>query len=288
MRVRQARMRERFAALREQFAWRYEAALAVGDGGLVEPEWHERNRALEADVLPAPPEDFLRHPSILYSMFMPERCVDHELPLLVERFGDGLPELLAEDPVGRPPLIRGHDGSYDTSSNSVHQLFHLARFGDASGVDVPALDTVVEWGAGYGAFAKLLRRLHGGAPTYIAIDTPLFACIQWLYLASVLGPDAVHLMSERGEPVTPGKVTLVPSGLAAELDVQAHLFVSNWALNESVPAAQDLVRERAWYRADHLLLAMHDGAPLAGRAIADGARKVPVGDFLPGQRYLVR
>ncbi len=78
------------------------------------------------------------------------------------------------------------------------------------------------------------------------IDTPLFACIQWFYLAAVFGPEAVHLMREAGERIATGRFTVVPSGLAATLDVQADLFVSNWA------------------------------------------RRVPIGNFLPHQNYIVR
>lgn len=275
---------ERFARLRREFAERYEQAAAGFGGGWVEPEWEERNRALAADVLPEPPPDFLRHPAILYSMFMPDRVVPHELPRLLDAHGDRLAALLEEDPVGDPPLLPGHDGTYLTSSNSVHQLFHLQRFADATGTNLAELEVVVEWGGGYGNLAKLLRRLHGGALTYVAIDTPLFACLQWLYLASVLGRDAVRLASEPER----GTITLIPVQHAGEIDVQADLFISTWALNESPVTAQDLVVDRDWYGAEHLLLAMHDGVPLADRAVADGARRVRVGDFLPGQNYVVR
>jgi hypothetical protein len=170
----------------------------------------------------------------------------------------------------------------------VHHLFHLQRFADATGVEPGALGVVVEWGAGYGNLAKLLRRLHGGPLTYVAIDTPLFACLQWLYLASILGLEAVHLAGEREDRVEPGKVTLVPVQRAGALDVDADLFISTWALNESPEPAQDLVVDRDWYDAQHLLLAMHDGVPLADRAVAAGARRIRVGEFLPGQNYVVR
>jgi hypothetical protein len=288
LRMRKRAQLERFTALRGELPARYAALAPPGGEPQVEPEWAQRNAALAADVLPEPGADVLRHPSILYSMFMPERCVPHELPLLVEAFGDRLAALLEEDPVGDPPLVPGHDGSYATSSNSVHHLFHLERFARSTGCDPTRLNTVVEWGAGYGNLAKLFRRLHGGAPTYVAIDTPLFSCLQWLYLASVLGPDAVHLAREPGEPVVPYRINLVPAYLAGDLRFDAQLFISTWALNESPATAQDLVVERAWFGAEHLLLGMHEGVPLADRAIAAGARAVPVGEFLPGQNYIVR
>jgi hypothetical protein len=71
------------------------------------------------------------------------------------------------------------------------------------------------------------------------------------------------------------------------MDVSADLFISNWALNESTPAAQEDVVARRWFGADSLLLAMHAGDPLTDVVVRHGARPVPLGDFMPGQQYLV-
>ncbi|WP_313673664.1 hypothetical protein [Mycolicibacterium sp.] len=121
-----------------------------------------------------------------------------------------------------------------------------------------------------------------GAP-----DTPVFSAVQWLYLAVVFGEDAVVLHDRA--PVRPaaGRINLVPVGLAADVEVDADLFISNWALNESTSAAQDDVLASGWFGASALLLAMHAGDPLTPIAAGRGARTVPLGDFMPGQRYLV-
>lgn len=279
----------RFERLRGQFADRYAALPRAGLSDLVEREWAQRNEALERDVLPAPPLEFIRHPSLLWSMFVSERYLRHEFPLVSASFGAAtLARALPEDPVGGPLLAPTPDGSSVTSANTVHHLYHLARFSAETGVDVAALGTVVEWGGGYGNLAKLFRRLHGGGPTYVVVDTPLFSCLQWLYLASVFGTDQVCLADAPGQPLRPGTINLVPVTLAASLAVAADLFVSTWALNESAPAAQDLVVGRDWFGAAHLLLGMHQGVALADRAVAGGARVVVIGDFMPGQTYVMR
>jgi hypothetical protein len=195
--------------------------------------------------------------------------------------------VLAEEPVGDPPLRAGHDGTYRTSSNAIHHLHHLWRFGAETGADLRGVGTVVEWGGGYGSLARVLLRLHGGDPTYVIVDTPLFAALQWLYLSCVLGEERVAVL-EPGQPVRPACVNVVPVCRAEQLDVRADLFVSTWALNESPLPLQDETWTRGWFGARHLLMGMHEGVPLAARAAADGAAIVPVGDWMPGQTYVVR
>ncbi len=149
-------------------------------------------------------------------------------------------------------------------------------------------DTIVEWGGGLSSLIRLLIRLHSGTPTCVVIDTPVFSALQWLYLAAVLGERRVHLHT--GGPVHPvmGAVNIVPIGLVEHLEVDADLFISNWALNESMPDAQRDVLASSWFGADSLLLAMHAGDPFAEAVQSCGARAVPIGSFLPGQQYLVR
>jgi hypothetical protein len=71
------------------------------------------------------------------------------------------------------------------------------------------------------------------------------------------------------------------------MDVTADLFISNWALNESMPAAQEDVLVRRWFGAKSLLLAMHLSDPFAAVVLGEGALAVPLGEFMPGQHYLV-
>jgi hypothetical protein len=251
----------------------------------VRDDWTQRNTTLAADLLPRPASDFLRHPAIRYQMFVDDKYVQHEAPYVLRHLS--VPAMASEDAVGHPPrtLLPGTD--IVTSANTVHHLHHLLRFEDFTGRRLRDIDTVVEWGGGYGNLAKLLLRLHGGSPTYVLIDTPVFASIQWLYLASVLGPDCVVLHGG-GSGLRRGAVNVVPTGLAAQLAVQADLFISTWALNECTTAAQDHVLEREWFGADALLLAMHEGDPFHRRALDAGARAVPLGEFMPAQRYLLR
>lgn len=251
----------------------------------VRADWAARNVELERDLLPVPPPDFLAHPSIAYQMFVGEHVVEHELPYVRAHLGTD--DLLAEDPVGGPPMMPLPGSTVMTSSNTIHQLYHLLRYEQETGHRLHDMATVVEWGGGFGSMIRLLVRRHGADPTCVVFDTPVFSALQWLYLSAVFGEDRV-VLHPRG-PVTPvtGRINLVPIGLVADTTVTADLFISNWALNESTSAAQSDVIGREWFGARSLLLAMHAGDPLTEVVLGRGARAVPLGGFMPGQQYLV-
>jgi hypothetical protein len=274
--------------LSAHFADRLAAVEDLVDPAFVRDDWAERNAALRDALLPAPGPDFLRAPEIRFQMFVDEQYVPHELPYVLDRLPS--PDMLREDPFGGPPMVAipGH-GGLQSSSNTVHHLHHLLRYEQETGRRVADAATIVEWGAGYGNLAKLILRLHGGAPTVVLFDTPVFSAVQWLYLTAVLGSDRVVLHTDPRTPPAAGRVNVVPIGLARDLELDVpDLFVSTWALNESAPAAQRLVQDRGWLGARSLLLAMHRGDPLDPVAVAAGARPVPLGDFMPGQHYFVR
>lgn len=79
-----------------------------------------------------------------------------------------------------------------------------------------------------------------------------------------------------------------PAGDPPTMALDADLFVSTWALNESPPAAKALVAEREWFGASALLLVFHRGDPLEPAVLAAGAEALPFGPWMPGQHYFVR
>jgi hypothetical protein len=257
-------------------------------------DWSDHLSALERDFSPAPPFGFLRHPTVLFTMFIlpGRRLMQRELALLEDSFGRAaLTHLLEEDYVGDPILMNRR---YRTSSQAIHHLYHLARFMRSTDADLSTLDTVVEWGAGYGNLAKLYRRVHGGTPTQILVDLPIFSALQYLYLGTVFGRDQVQLLSRPGQAIEPGKITMVPVGLADEVTMPADLFISTWAISESAGAAQRYVVDRGWFGAPRLLLAYQrsnssfpDAERVGELAVADGAKREPV-EVLRGSAYAFR
>ena len=279
--------RQTFNRLRPGFEPVLDSIRHLSRHSFVREDWARRNLELEQFLLPDPPPDFLRHPAIAFQMFVGSRYLAHEAPYVLARLHDAA--MASEDPVGEPPRTL-LDGDLLTSSNTVHHLHHLLRYEEETGRRLSESSVVVvEWGGGYGNLAKLYRRLHGGSPTYVLIDTPTFAAVQWLYLASILGEDQVELHCSVETPVREGQVNVIPLGLVDKLDgISSDLFISTWALNESNQAAQEYVVARRWFDSTHLLLGMHRGDPLQPHAVAAGCRDVPLGDFMPGQSYFIR
>jgi hypothetical protein len=174
----------------------------------------------------------------------------------------------------------------------VHHVYHLERYREATSADLSHLETVLEWGGGYGNFAKLFRRIAGIRGTYVIVDNPLFSALQWLYLGSVLDDDSVHLLTRPDEQLRPQMVNLVPTGLVSVLDAaRADLFVSTWALSETTAEAQDHVLAHDWYRAPHLLLGYQDSSNVFQAAARVGelarARGASIHhlELLPGNYY---
>lgn len=278
----------RFDALVPEFDARY-GELDTRTHRFLTEEWHMRNCELADSLLPRPPRDFIRHPVIRFTMFVDDRHSEAKLGVAESVIGrKHLRHLLAEDPVGDPPARAWPTGDVVTSSNTVHHVHHLARFRAVTGVEPSRIERVVEWGGGYGNFAKLFRRLRADATTYVIVDTPLFSCVQWLYLSSIFGRDEVRLITADGTSIAEGKINLIPITAIEHIAPAADLFVSTWALNESTAAAQDYVTDRGWFAASHLLLGMHDGEPLIRAACDAGARCLPVAPYMPHQNYAFR
>src|SRR3954447_27028533 len=90
-------------AVAERFGDKIGAVRDYVEPRYVRADWARRNAELEADLLPVPPQDFLRHPAIRYQMFVDDRVPPRELPYVRSRLADE--SLLAEDSAGSPPTV---------------------------------------------------------------------------------------------------------------------------------------------------------------------------------------
>lgn len=199
-----------------------------------------------------------------------------------------LRNLLREDSVGGPLLL---NTKYVTSYNSIHHLYHFIRFQESTTCVLSEVRTVVEWGGGYGNMAKLYRRLSNWAGTYVIIDTPLFSCLQWLYLSTVLGEENVNPLFTAEASLHERKVNLLPicflNGQLSEVD----LFISTWALSESSRYAQEFVAEREWFHSEHVLIAFQQAnrsfpdSELARTPLKSAGTVIEPIEFSPGNYY---
>jgi len=283
-----------FNALRNNFYNIYNNLKKYDIDQFTTPLWENYNTKLEKVFLPYPPFSFLRDPIIMSTMFVTSggRWLKEELTFLEKKNSkDKLKFLLQEEYVGMPLLL---NFTYSTSHNSIHHLYHLIRFLDKTKCNLDQINTIVEWGGGYGNMAKIFKRLKSTPSTYIIIDTPLFSSIQWLYLATILGEESVNLLQNYEDSIHAGKINLIPICFVDRHKISADLFISTWALSESSKFSQDYVVTHEWFNAKHILLAYQDksnklpDAERVGKIAKDIGAVIEHIEFLPGNYYAFR
>ncbi len=159
-----------------------------------------------------------------------------------------------------------------------------------STADLIKVKSVIEWGGGYGNFARIYQKLN--LPhTYIIIDLPLLSCLQWLYLSSVLGKNKVNLITDKNRQIAENRINLFPVSYLEDFEIQGDIFISTWGLSESSPYALDYVANKKWFGAGHLLLAYQSKdkrLPEAERigeiALQSGAKILKI-EHSPGNYY---
>jgi len=226
------------------------------------PQWRIFNDTLERYFLDEFSAAFLRHTTITRTMFLAKggRWQSAQLGFLRSRRSDAdLDLLLRETMLGRPYITSRQMLS---SHNTIHHLYHLTKYEDRTLRSLSGFKSVVEFGGGYGNMARLIRKLSP-AVSYTIIDLPLFSCIQYVYLATLLGQDSVNLVSRPG-PIRDGVINLVPIPYMDLVPDSTDLFVSTWALTECTRAAQEYVADRKFFGAGGLLLAYSRRSGLFG------------------------
>ena len=145
--------------------------------------WERHTYELAAHVQRDDPEHFLRWSTITATMFVGTApFVGRELKILrgasdAKRWQEAIEEVWFGDP---PPLW-----FYTRSSgNLVHQAYHLKNWEDTTGFKVGDLDSIFEFGGGYGAMALLARRL-GFRGRYVIHDIPEVSLLQRYWLSNI-------------------------------------------------------------------------------------------------------
>ncbi len=231
------------------------------NSSLIEPLWENFNDKIKNVFLPKPPINFLEDPTIRQTMFVeaPGKWLRAEEEYLSKYQPiNSIANITRENYIGKPSIT---SDSFHTSHNSIHHYYHILRYENETKSPVKDYKTVVEWGGGYGNFAKIFRRLNPEC-TYIILDTPIFCAIQSLYLESVLREDHVNVMVSSTGKIKKGKVNIIPIGLVDKIKKlkKIDLFVSTWAISESSEAAQNMVIRNNMFKAKHILIGFQDSS----------------------------
>jgi len=250
--------------------------------------WKEKIAEITRDFLPQPPPNFLQQGTIVYTMFA-ATVHPQEVEFLQKHLGKRDAAIhLEEDAYGQASTVRA--AYADTSGNRIHHLYHFIRYQEETG-SIP--HNVFEFGGGYCGMARLHRRFCGPDSTYIVTDLRILSCLQYDYLSTILGAEAVNIITTKGQAIEPGKINIVPlSLLDSTKGVEAELFLSTWGISEAPKTVQDYVIEKNLFGAKKVLMARQGTCgpfPAAGdiENMVDGGKSIEI-DFLPGNFYFFK
>jgi hypothetical protein len=204
--------------------------------------WVNNNNTLRQLVLNADPRGFLRWDVIGRTMFVKSpKWIPKELTYLKQRddWQLRLRSALEESTVGHPSPYWRYPRS---SGNLIHTAYSLINFEGATGIAIENLDTVVEFGGGYGSMCRLIHNL-GFIGKYVIFDLPAFGALQRYYLRSlglnVLAGDSVK-SGTSGIACVQDLETLAALTPSAENRGNAAL-VATWSLSEAPIELRDNV-----------------------------------------------
>jgi plasmid stabilization system protein ParE len=213
------------SALRAQIA-----ALQEQPRGNESPWWAGVRQQLVRQLRAGDPRAFLRWRPIRETMLVPHvPYVEDELRALQASgaWTATWSTVLEEDPTGCPPSYPALPSS---SANLIHHAFHVQRLREVSGRSLEDFTQIVEFGGGYGSFARLAFRL-GFTGVYHVHDFPEFAALQDYFLRSVL--------AARGQETPVTFTASADSAHAPAPDGDAGLFVGLWSLSETPLAERE-------------------------------------------------
>ena len=272
--------------------------LGPGQNGLkIKSEWNDIVAKLYSLYDQKLRKDFLNNSVVTHALFMNSQgdLMAHQIDFLKKYFTvEQLKETLLESPVGCPP--KSMTWEFDTTHNSIHHLYHMARYERKTGKKIAAAKRVIEWGGGYGNFCKLVCSLPESVlSTYTIIDIPEISALQWIYLSSIFGEEKIKLVTEQSG-VEDGKINLVSLPNLSLVDGGYDLFVSTWALSESPTEMHDLVNQKNWFDVNSLLMAIHqcgDHIPFMTESTNIGLLAKKFGaliedvQIIPGKNYYI-
>ncbi len=257
---------ERYLELRPQVEEKYEQLRQHLREEELAPFWETGIAKARKLLLPYPDFEFMGHPGLRGRMGTHPRKNIVVKAWLEENFDRRTSKkALIVDEFGGTPTDSFI--GYDVSDDVIKFLYYGTVFSQVSGVKIREVKSVFDWGGGYGAQAKIFKRMGAPNLTYTIADIPPVCVLQWLYLAVLFGEDAVNLITQRGERIKKGKINIIPSaltfGMASEHLGDIDLFVSTNALNECpVSVVKSVVKYKDWFGAKHVLLRIGKGRVL--------------------------
>lgn len=197
--------------------------------------WPEKRREILTRILQDDISEFLTWSCVIVTMFVgdaPYIKTEHRA-IVSGRSPDRWRYAFQEDWIGKPPALPWLSQS---SGNLVHLTHHVFQWEMVTGKKISDLSSIVEIGGGYGAMARIVRRL-GFSGDYTIIDFPEVQLLQRYYLDknSVSGIRFLDAIPE---------------------DMDADLMIATWSLSEMEIEQRNKVLSNI--KTDRLLVAYAD------------------------------
>ncbi len=207
---------------------------------IVHADGNAKSRVLREYLLGDPVEDFLLHPVIKTSMVRKLNLTNPELEYILHHTNaDTRKALLGFQETYIGGLSKSVH-AINCSGNSLAAMYYLARAMDFYGGKI---NTIVEFGGGYGSLAALAK-LTMPSITYVIIDLPEVCAIQSLYLKKIM-PEVVKVHYEVPRSFEQGFIHLIPAYLLSQISLdEVDLFISTFAITESTLFAQQCIAQQ--------------------------------------------
>jgi hypothetical protein len=134
---------------------------------------------------------------------------------------------IKESNIGHPQKCKEYPKS---SSNLIHHAYHLAQFESKTGIEINELDSVFEFGGGYGSMCRLFANL-GFKGKYIIYDFPEFSALQNYYLKS-LGIINNNKTQNGIQVELISNIDQITSTIN-NFSKQKNLFLATWSISET-------------------------------------------------------
>ena len=207
-----------------------------------EREWLKNVNNLKKLILNDNPREFLRWHVISATMFA--KYADYIYPEL--NYLKNQPnwigywsKIIKESPVGHPIPYWRYPHS---SGNLIHHAYHLAKFEEKTGMKISAVNSIFEFGGGYGSMCRLIHNA-GFSGRYIIFDFPAFSALQEYYLKSI-GVKVCSMKSlkkEVGGVVCISDLEYLKEILSNDLKVDNSIFIATWSISEVPIKLRDMI-----------------------------------------------
>ena len=136
------------------------------------------------------------------------------------------------------------------SANALHLLCYAAKILDLH----ESPEVLMEFGGGYGCLAHIFKQLLPNCTLFL-VDIPELLALQYLYLQYNFPQTTIILHSNVNKEFQQGAIHLIPVHILKDLNINADVFVSTFAISESPTSVQQIVCDKKFFGARTLYLA---------------------------------